>query len=80
MRNWFHDTVETRLADAVGGPARLHVIVVPLKHSFHISNTQIGPLFILSGLIGALATLPCGALADHVNRTRSCGSPSLRVR
>lgn len=45
-------------------------IVVPLKQSFHISNTQVGLLVTLSSIVGAVATLPCGALADHVNRTR----------
>ncbi|AFM17406.1 sugar phosphate permease [Mycolicibacterium chubuense NBB4] len=45
-------------------------IVVPLKAAFHISNTQVGLLATLSAVVGTAATVPCGALADRVNRTR----------
>lgn len=73
---------------AVGGPARLRVVVVfacvlglesadlatvgaaapELEAAFHISNAQLGLLAAISTIVGALATLPVGALADRVRR------------
>jgi predicted MFS family arabinose efflux permease len=44
-----------------------------LRHSLHISNTDIGVLVAVSSLVGALATLPFGILADRVRRTRVLG-------
>ncbi|HZC30423.1 MAG TPA: MFS transporter, partial [Gaiellaceae bacterium] len=44
-----------------------------LRHSLHISNTDIGLLVAVSSLVGALATLPFGVLADRVRRTRVLG-------
>jgi MFS family permease len=44
-----------------------------LRHSLHISNTDIGVLVAVSSLVGALATLPFGVLADRVRRTRVLG-------
>jgi MFS family permease len=44
-----------------------------LRHSLHISNTDIGLLVAVSSLVGALATLPFGVLADRVTRTRVLG-------
>jgi predicted MFS family arabinose efflux permease len=41
-----------------------------LKESLGIGNTQIGLLVSVSTGVGALATLPAGALTDRVNRTR----------
>lgn len=40
-----------------------------LKRAFGINNTDIGLLLAASGLIGALFTIPVGALADRVRRT-----------
>ena len=45
-----------------------------LRHSLHISNTDIGLLVAVSSLVGALATLPFGVLADRVTRTRVLGA------
>ncbi|HZA08678.1 MFS transporter [Mycobacterium sp.] len=45
-------------------------LVVPLKRSLHIDNTQVGLLVTLSTGIGALATLLAGALADRTIRVR----------
>jgi MFS family permease len=45
-----------------------------LRHSLHISNTDIGLLVAVSSLVGALATLPFGVLADRVRRTRVLGA------
>jgi predicted MFS family arabinose efflux permease len=45
-------------------------LVVPLKQSLHIDNTQVGLLVTVSTGVGALATLMAGALADRTNRVR----------
>jgi MFS family permease len=44
-----------------------------LRHSLHISNTDIGLLVAVSSLVGAVATLPFGVLADRVTRTKVLG-------
>ncbi len=43
---------------------------VQLKAALHVGNTQIGLLAALSSAVGALGTLPMGALVDRVSRTR----------
>lgn len=78
------------LDEAVGGPARLRVIVLlgsvlglqaadtgavgalaaPLEKAFRIGNTDIGLLVTVTTLVGCIATLPFGTLADRYNRTR----------
>jgi predicted MFS family arabinose efflux permease len=45
-------------------------LVVPLKQSLHINNTQVGLLVTVSTGVGALATLLAGALADRTLRIR----------
>ncbi|HEX5247535.1 MAG TPA: MFS transporter [Gaiellaceae bacterium] len=40
-----------------------------LRHGLHISNTDIGLLVAATSLIGAVASLPFGILADRVRRT-----------
>jgi len=40
-----------------------------LRHGLHITNTDIGLLVAVSSLVGAIATLPFGVLADRVRRT-----------
>lgn len=40
-----------------------------LRESLDISNTQVGMLVTAASLVGALATLPFGVLADRVRRT-----------
>ena len=45
-----------------------------LRHSLHINNTDIGLLVAVSSLVGAMATLPFGVLADRVRRTRVLGA------
>jgi len=40
-----------------------------LRHGLHISNTDIGLLVTTTSLVGAVATLPFGILADRVRRT-----------
>jgi len=44
-----------------------------LRSGLHITNTDIGLLVTVSSLVGALATLPFGVLADRVTRTRILG-------
>jgi predicted MFS family arabinose efflux permease len=45
-------------------------LVVPLKQSLHIDNTQVGLLVTVSTGVGALATLLAGRLADRIVRVR----------
>jgi predicted MFS family arabinose efflux permease len=45
-------------------------LVVPLKQSLHINNTQVGLLVTVSTGVGALATLLAGAFADRTVRVR----------
>jgi predicted MFS family arabinose efflux permease len=41
-----------------------------LESAFRVNNTGIGLLVTVSTLVGALATMPVGVLADRMNRTR----------
>jgi len=81
--------VGERLQGAVGGPARLRVVILlacvlaldsadkatigataaQLEQALHIGNTKIGLLVTVSTGIGAIATVPVGALTDRINRT-----------
>ena len=45
-----------------------------LIKELHINNTDIGLLVAVSSLVGAVATLPFGVLADRVRRTRVLGA------
>jgi MFS family permease len=51
----------------------LGVLAPSLKSAFHIGNTQIGMLAAAFSLVGGLATLPVGVLADRVRRVRLIG-------
>lgn len=44
-----------------------------LRHGLHITNTDIGLLVTVTALVGAVATLPFGVLADKVRRTTTLG-------
>ena len=44
-----------------------------LRHGLHITNTDIGLLVAVTSLVGAVATLPFGVLADRVRRTWTLG-------
>lgn len=44
-----------------------------LRHGLHITNTDIGLLVSVTALVGAVATLPFGVLADKVRRTTTLG-------
>lgn len=41
-----------------------------LRHALHISNTDIGLLVAVTAIVGAIGSVPFGALADRVTRTR----------
>ncbi|HJQ84795.1 MAG TPA: MFS transporter, partial [Candidatus Binatia bacterium] len=45
-----------------------------LRHGLHISNTDIGLLVAVTSIVGAIATLPFGVLADRVRRTWTLGA------
>ncbi len=44
-----------------------------LRHGLHITNTDIGLLVTVTSLVGAIATLPFGVLADRMRRTTTLG-------
>jgi predicted MFS family arabinose efflux permease len=44
-----------------------------LRQGLHITNTDIGLLVTVTALVGAVATLPFGVLADRVRRTTTLG-------
>jgi len=44
-----------------------------LRQGLHITNTDVGLLVAVSSLVGAVASLPFGVLADRVRRTRVLG-------
>jgi MFS family permease len=44
---------------------------IELRQHLHIDNTDIGLLVGVSSLVGAVAALPFGILADKVTRTRT---------
>jgi MFS family permease len=50
--------------------ATVGAVAPQLQTAFGIGETQLGLLAAVSTLIGAVATVPCGALADRVTRTR----------
>ena len=45
-----------------------------LRQGLHITNTDVGLLVAVSSLVGAVASLPFGVLADRVRRTRVLGA------
>jgi MFS family permease len=45
-------------------------LAAPLEKTFHIGNTSIGLLVTATTLIGCVATLPFGTMADRYNRSR----------
>ncbi|HET8751893.1 MAG TPA: MFS transporter [Gaiellaceae bacterium] len=54
--------------------ATVGALASELRHGLHITNTDIGLLVAVSSLVGAIATLPFGVLADRVRRTRVLGA------
>src|SRR5690348_3632969 len=53
--------------------ARVGASAGGLRSGLHITSTDIGLLVAVSSLVGAIATLPFGVLADRVTRTRVLG-------
>lgn len=56
------------LSSADGGA--IGALAAQLESSFRVGNTEIGLLVTVSSLVGSLATLPMGILADRSTRTR----------
>src|SRR6201984_2577240 len=56
------------------GVATVAPSATELRNGLHISNTDIGLLVAATSLVGAVATLPFGVLADRVWRTRVLGA------
>ena len=44
-------------------------LAAPLERAFHVGNTEIGLLVTVTTLVGCVATLPFGTLADRSSRT-----------
>ena len=57
--------------------ATVGALASELRQGLHITNTDIGLLVAVSSLVGAIATLPFGVLADRVRRTRVLGATIL---
>jgi MFS family permease len=57
-----------------GDVATVGASATELRHGLHISNTGIGALVAVTLLVGAVATVPFGVLADHVRRTTALGA------
>lgn len=55
------------LSSADGGT--VGALAAQLEAAFHVGNTQIGLLATISALVGAVASLPMGVLADRASRT-----------
>lgn len=50
--------------------ATVGAVAAQLEHTLHISNVEVGWLVTASTAIGAIVTLPFGALADRMHRNR----------
>jgi MFS family permease len=57
------------LALSSADAATVGASAIELRQHLHIDNTDIGLLVAVSALVGALAALPFGALADRIRRT-----------
>lgn len=53
-----------------GDKAMVSAVAGGLEHAFHIGHVEIGLLIAASSLVGAVFTLPAGALVDFVYRNR----------
>lgn len=56
------------LSSADGGT--IGALAAQLESAFHVGNTEIGLLATISALVGAVASLPMGVLADRAPRTK----------
>lgn len=45
-------------------------LALQLEHGLHIGNAQVGLMVTVSSLVGAVATVPVGSMADRFNRIR----------
>jgi MFS family permease len=61
------------LALSSADTATVGAAATQLRASLHISNTDIGLLVAVTSLVAAVASIPFGALADRVRRTRILG-------
>jgi MFS family permease len=61
------------LALASADAATVGASATALRHSLKIDNTDIGLLVAVSSLVGAIASVPFGMLADRVRRTSTLG-------
>lgn len=69
MRTRVIVTLACVLALASADAATVGASATALRSSLHIDNTDVGLLVAVSSLVGALAAVPFGLLADRVSRT-----------
>ena len=62
------------LALSSADAATVGAAATPLRNALGINNTDIGLLVTVTSLVGALASLPFGVLADRVRRTQTLGA------
>lgn len=61
------------LAMSSADTATVGASATQLRQALHISNTDVGLLVTASSLVGAVASIPFGIVADRFNRTRALG-------
>lgn len=81
LENYFGGPARTRVVVIFGGvlalssadSATVGASAIHLRQALHISNADIGVLVGVNCVVGAIASLPFGVLADRVRRTTTLG-------
>ena len=81
LESFFGGPARARVVVVLGGvlalssadTATVGASATPLRNALHISNSDIGLLVGVNCVVAAIASLPFGALADRMNRTRLLG-------
>ncbi|HVW80001.1 MAG TPA: MFS transporter [Mycobacteriales bacterium] len=81
IERFFGGPARARVVVVLGGvlalssadTATVGASATPLRHALHISNSDIGLLVGVNCVVAAVASLPFGALADRMKRTRLLG-------
>jgi MFS family permease len=85
IERFFGGPARARVVVVLGGvlalssadTATVGASATPLRHALHISNSDIGLLVGVNCVVAAIASLPFGALADRMKRTRLLGGSIL---
>jgi MFS family permease len=81
IEKFFGGPARARVVVVLGGvlalssadTATVGASATPLRHALHISNSDIGLLVGVNCVVAAIASLPFGALADRMSRTKLLG-------